>query len=52
MSTVDKVAARKEYDKLEHEGEACTSAHLYLARCAALLGRAGQPDAKGVALHL
>jgi hypothetical protein len=40
MSTVDKVAARKEYDKLEHEGEACTSAHLYLARCAALLGRA------------
>jgi hypothetical protein len=33
MSTFDKVAARKEYDKLEHEGEACTSAHLYLARC-------------------
>ena len=33
MSTVDSVAARKEYDEMIHGCVKRTSAHLYLARC-------------------
>jgi hypothetical protein len=33
MSTVDSVAARKEYDEMIHGRVKRTSAHPYLARC-------------------